>query len=163
MKTIGLLLVALVVVLWLGTCSRGPERRLIGTWRMDFEATKAEIEKKLAEETEEGSAAQAFGRAFLAAAGMQEREMTFSRDGTVRSVIRGNPERIPWPGGGAVLHEEEGRWQAEQVDDDVLKVKITGGEREFADWRAEIHFEDNDRFYYYTGGEMKVREYWFRR
>ena len=161
-KTISLLLVFLSVGLWFGVYSRGPEGLLIGQWRMDFEATKTEIENQMAQETDAGSAAQAFGRAFLEASGMQRREITFNRDGTVRAVIRGDPEQIPWPGGGTVLREEQGTWQAERVSDDVLKVQITGGEREFADWQAEIHFENNDRFYYYTGREMKVREYWNR-
>ncbi len=161
-KTIYLLPIVIIPLFCLGACSRGPERQLIGQWQMDIEKTRAEIESRMDEQNEEGSAAHAFGRALLGAVSMQQRELTFNRDGTVRAVVRGNPEQIPWPGGGAVLQQEKGEWQAEQVGPNVVKVRIAGGEREFADWRAEIHFESNDRFYYYTGEDLDVREYWAR-
>ncbi len=153
----------LALAVCLAGCGRGPERWLVGQWQMDMAATRAGIEAAIERETEEDSVERALRQAFLAGVAMQQREMTFYRDGTVRAVVRGDPEQIPWPGGGAVLQEEEGEWQAVEAADGMLGLRVVGGDRQFADWRVELRFVDRDRFYYYTGEEMNVREYWTRK
>ena len=146
----------------LSGCGRGPGRRLVGRWELDVDATAAEIRKSMAD-AEEGSAARAMAEAFLAAAEMQQRQFTFARDGTVRAVVRAHPDRVPGLGAGVVLQREEGNWEVVEAGEDTLTLRITGGERDFADWQAVLHFEGDDRLYYYTGAEEDVREYWVRK
>ena len=143
-------------------CGRGPGRRLVGRWQMDVDATVAEIREHLGE-AEEGSAAKAMTEAFLAAVQMQQREFTFGRDGTVQAVVRARPGHVPGLGAGAVLQRETGEWEAAEAGENALTLRITGGERQFADWEAVLHFESDDRLFYYTGPDDNVREYWIRK
>ena len=145
----------------LAGCGRGPERRLLGRWQMDVEATVAEIREHLGE-AEEGSPERALAEAFLAGAEMQQWEYTFRRDGTVRAVVRAHPDRVPGLGAGVVLHEETGEWEVAEAGENKLTLRITGGERQFAHWDNVLHFESDDRLYYYTGADGAVREYWVR-
>lgn len=142
-------------------CGRGPGRRLLGRWQMDVDATVAEIREHLGE-AEAGSPAHALAEAFLAGAEMRQWEYTFRRDGTVRAVVRARPGHVPGLGAGVELQREQGEWEVVEAGEETLTIRITGGERQFADWEKALHFEGDDRLYYYTGPDGAVREYWVR-
>lgn len=161
-RTFTIAALACLALAALGGCRRGPGRRLVGQWELDVQATAAEIRQEMAD-AEEGSAARAMAEALLSVVEMQQRLFTFARDGTVRAVVRAHPDRVPGLGAGVALHREDGNWEVVEADEDTLTLRITGGEREFADWQAVLHFEGDDRFYYHTGAEGNVREYWVRK
>lgn len=163
-----LLACSLAAVLFFAGCGPPkPEGRLIGRWRLDGERTLSEARRHFDEQKEDikGTAEEQAINLGLGLVEtmvkMQDREMTFKADGTVRAVIRSAAGQILGMGGGIVMREEEAFWEVLGYDGDAVTVLIKGGEAEFAEWERVLHFEDGNRFYFYTAG-AGVREYWVR-
>lgn len=160
------LFVLTAVFLWPYGCGRGPERRLRGVWVLDRETTIEQRRKRmdeLADKDEDwhGSAAHALSEALLAAAQMREREYTFNADGTVRVVVRADRNAVPGIGGDVTLAQERGEWKITEVGEETLTVRITGGEQYFDGWERVLHFDGDDRVFYYRH-DPESRIYWGR-
>ena len=148
---------AIIVLVSMAGCDRGPGQRLVGQWVVDVTATRAHMQELMDEKGVEAGPERAMIEGLMAGLEHQRRTYNFRRNGTVRVTIRG-PEGIV---GGVTLNSSEAQWEVVDATADTLTVRLASDDAQLDGWQRTFHFDGDDRLHY-RHEDSELRHYWRR-